>query len=279
MLLWLLIAAYADRASEDYEEFAKYHDLPYSHKPLDVPRFSKLSTAEFENRTRHGLPFIVTDAIADWGLRNWTCDSTSAQFGNEWHMRFGGSGRRSKFARLREKEWLNPDQHVALSCENQSAASSIASFHWQLIDDNSLGGGCRTDYYEEGGFGSGDTPLESAPTGMRSPVASKAGCLAAKDQFGVPYFMRANAQNELLVKGQMVVFHGTPGSGAQVMVRDYSHAPVGQHTNHHWPPASRLLRGLIDPGLDFARMCLAPRGRLVPRILFGAGRGTLWLLG
>jgi hypothetical protein len=111
-------------------------------------RLSGLGPEQASHYIRSGRPFIVTDVVRSWGLRDWDCESVRRDFGDEemqlWNS-YGGSAR-GQPARVRLsdpwQQWLFPqldaeEDHAEAQSRadaNGTASPSALPFHWYPLN-------------------------------------------------------------------------------------------------------------------------------------------------
>ena len=121
-------------------------------------RLSNLGAEQASRYIRSGRPFIVTDVVQAWEMRDWDCESVRRDFGNEemqlWNSYGGVESGQPARVRLSDpwQQWLFPqegaaedaDEHEdedegaeAESCadgNNGTASPSALSFHWYALN-------------------------------------------------------------------------------------------------------------------------------------------------
>lgn len=112
-------------------------------------RLSDLGDEQASRYIRSGRPFIVTDMVQGWGMRDWDCESVRRDFGSEemqlWNSYGGAANGQPDRVRLSDpwQQWLFPQEGAdedpggeAESCGdgNGTARPSALSFHWYPLN-------------------------------------------------------------------------------------------------------------------------------------------------
>ncbi len=171
-------------------------------------RLRKLGAEQAARYIRSGRPFIVTDMVEGWGMRDWNCESVRRDFGDEEMELWNAYGDNSQPAVVRLsdpwKQWLFPQEETRDGAgeskardqvdANETAAPSALSFHWYPLN---------------GGAGAwpSDPVFGSSPQSISKLQAG----------YDLPSFLPQKSRlNQRFCKDRMEVFFGMPGAGAKL---------------------------------------------------------------
>lgn len=210
---------FADLPSRaDLDADAEWVDQRYEVGSSRQPeRLRGLGAEQAARYIRSGRPFIVTDMVEKWGMRDWDCESVRRDFGDEemhlWNAYSGGG--QPAVVRLSDpwQQWLFPQEgtrsvrdaeeqtqeEVEGSCADTnetatSAAPSALSFHWYPLNG---GAGAWPD----------DPVFGSSPRSIRR----------LQESYDLPSFLPQKSKlNQRFCKDRMEVFFGMPGAGAKL---------------------------------------------------------------
>lgn len=202
---------FADLPSRgDLDADAQWVDRRYDVGSRRQPeRLRRLGAEQASRYIRSGRPFIVTDMVEGWGMRDWDCESVRRDFGDEemhlWNAY--GDNTQPAVVRLSDpwQQWLFPQEESRgagvgesqardKADANETAAPSALSFHWYPLN---------------GGAGAwpGDPVFGSSPESIRKLQAA----------YDLPSFLPQKSRlNQRFCKDRMEVFFGMPRAGAKL---------------------------------------------------------------
>ena len=140
------------------------------------PRVQALSAKRAVQLIRRGQPFIVTDMVDNWPMKDWDCDTISTDFGHEvmvpWNAYDGGT--LPEAVQLREpwRQMVLPQEKDPESGLGTGPIPAVGgwperlAFHW---------------YAMEGGAGSSQSELVRG--------ASKSAIDRLQGSYSLPYFL------------------------------------------------------------------------------------------
>lgn len=200
---------------EDIDADARWVDRRYEVASTRQPeRLRRLGAEQASRYIRSGRPFIVTDMVEGWGMRDWDCESVRRDFGDEEMHLWNAYGDSSQPAVVRLsdpwQQWLFPQEgsrgagageslaqdrvEGSSSSANETAAPSALSFHWYPLN-----GGA--------GASPNDPVFGSSPHSIRKLQAA----------YELPSFLPQQSRlNQRFCKDRMEVFFGMPGAGAKL---------------------------------------------------------------
>ena len=199
----------------DIDADARWVDRRYEVGSSRQPeRLRRLGAEQASRYIRSGRPFIVTDMVEGWGMRDWDCESVRQDFGDEEMHLWNAYGDSSQPAVVRLsdpwQQWLFPQEgsrgagageslaqgrvEGSSSGANETAAPSALSFHWYPLNG---GAGASPD----------DPVFGSSPHSIRKLQAA----------YELPSFLPQQSRlNQRFCKDRMEVFFGVPGAGAKL---------------------------------------------------------------
>ena len=177
-------------SAADFEADAKFIRDSMSVTSEVPDRLSNVTAETFASYFQAGRPLIVTDMIDGWGMKDWSCESVSKDFGDEKVMVWSYREGQKWFTLKNLPKWQNGKMHQE-DTEDPKAPKYL-SYHWYPVQM-----GVPDDFHEDRAHEDGDD--------YHSTLASPASRRKIKAAYDLPYFIEPNAMNLEFTKERIEV--------------------------------------------------------------------------